>query len=114
MRSVKRQRGLKRVSNHDEGNGDVIFRNKKPPERLHQVERVRYVLKNHLMLLATQYTPLRSQAPEVNGFWRSTVQRVLIGPHKTVVGVRGVDHAKSPVWTVYWSCYEIILTHVSV
>lgn len=109
MRSVKGERGLKRVSNHNKGNGDVIFRHKEPPERLHQVERVRHVLKHHLMLLATQYTPLRSQAPEVDGFWRSTVQRVLIGPHKTVVGVRGVDHTKSPAWTVYWSYYEVIL-----
>lgn len=114
MRSVKGERGLKRVSNHNKGNGDVIFRHKEPPERLHQVERVRHVLKHHLMLLATQYTPLRSQAPEVDGFWRSTVQRVLIGPHKTVVGVRGVDHTKSPAWTVYWSCYEVILTDVRV
>lgn len=108
MRSVKRECRLKCVSNHDKGNGDVMFRNKEPPKWLHKVKWVRHILKHHLMLFATQYTPLGSQAPEVISFWRCSFQSVLIGPHKTVVGVRGVDHTKSPVWTVYWSCYEVI------
>ena len=86
VRPVKRQRRLKRVSHHDKWNRDVVLRHEETPEGLHEIQRVGHILKHHLMLLSTQYSPLGSQTPEVDIF-RCTIKAVLIGPRKTVASV---------------------------
>ena len=58
------------------------------------------------MFLATQYSPLGSQAPEVNTF-RYAVKKIFIGPGETVVCIRWVDHIESPACTDGWKLYEV-------
>ena len=95
------------MSHHDKRNRDVVLGHKKAPEGLHEIQGVRYVLKHHLMLLATQYSPLGGQAPEVHTF-RCAVHYVLIGPCESVVCVGWVDDIESPVWTDGRKLHEVV------